>query len=108
MLGINTAIIDQSKVVASGISIGFAIPANMAADIMEEIIQTGSVSRGWLGIGASPIDRNIANQQQLKDFGGVYITEIYPDSPADRAGLMLRDIITHINNTTDEVKHQFS
>ena len=97
LLGINTAIIDQSKVVASGISIGFAIPANMAAAIMEEIIQTGSVSRGWLGIGASPIDRNIANQQQLKDFGGVYITEIYPDSPADRAGLMLRDIITHIN-----------
>ena len=97
LLGINTAIIDQTKVVANGISIGFAIPANMAADIMKEIIQTGSVSRGWLGIGASPIDRNIINKYQLTDARGIYITEIYPDGPADRAGLMLRDIMTHIN-----------
>ena len=97
LLGINTAIIDQSKVVANGISIGFAIPANMATDIMEEIIETGSVSRGWLGIGASPIDHNIVKEHGLTDARGVYITEIYPDGPADRAGLMLRDIITHIN-----------
>lgn len=97
LLGINTAIIDQSKVVANGISIGFAIPANMAADIMDEIIKMGSVSRGWLGIGASPIDRNIIEKYRLTDARGVYITEIHPDGPADRAGLMLRDIITHIN-----------
>lgn len=97
LLGINTAIIDQSKIVANGISIGFAIPANMAADIMKEIIQTGSVSRGWLGIGASPIDRNIVNKYRLTDARGLYITEIHPDGPAARAGLMLRDIMTHIN-----------
>ena len=97
LLGINTAIIDQSKVVANGIRIGFAIPANMATDIMQEIIETGSVSRGWLGIGASPLDRGIVNEYGLTDARGVYITEIYPDGPADRAGLMLRDIITHIN-----------
>ena len=97
LLGINTAIIDQSKVVANGISIGFAIPANMAVDIMEEIIQTGSVSRGWLGIGASPIDHSIIRAYPLVDTRGIYITEIHPNGPADRAGLMLRDIITHIN-----------
>ncbi len=97
LLGINTLIYtgtDQSRGVSTGIGISLAIPANMALFVMADLIRYGEVIRGWLGVSVAPV-RGLDGQPpglQLLE-----VTAVAADSPAQRAGVMVRDIITHID-----------
>ncbi|GAB2878527.1 trypsin-like peptidase domain-containing protein [Microbulbifer echini] len=94
LLGINTSILNQSGY-SGGIS--FAIPANIAFKVMQDIIAYGRVVPGWLGIEASAISPQMAKEFKLASTGGVMITAIYNESPAHSAGLKPGDVITHID-----------
>ncbi len=94
VIGINTAIFTRN---GGYMGIGFAIPSNMAKHIMKQIIDTGSVTRGFLGITLQPIDKDLADAFKLSKPEGVLISEILKDSPADKAGLKQGDIIIEYN-----------
>ncbi|MBX2809270.1 MAG: trypsin-like peptidase domain-containing protein [Cellvibrionaceae bacterium] len=96
LLGINTAILNRNQD-GTSIGIGFAIPADIAVRVMNDIISTGEAIRGWLGIEARTITPQIAGTYQLNRANGVIVTGIYTDGPADLAGLQIGDILTHIN-----------
>jgi len=71
---------------------------NMAANVMKSLIETGTVSRGFLGVGGDPITPDIAEQVHLpKDATGVIVTDTIPDSPADKAGVKRGDVILSVN-----------
>ena len=92
VIGINTAI------VSSGQGIGFAIPINMAKDILPELKDTGEVARGWLGVAIQEVTPEIARAVGLDEARGAMVSAIYPDDPADNAGIEKGDIILEINS----------
>ncbi len=95
LIGINTAIFSQS---GGNIGIGFAIPINMARDIMEQLVAHGEVKRGRLGAQAQDITPDLAQAFNLKNGErGAVITQVVPDSAADKAGLKAGDIVLAIN-----------
>ena len=77
--------------------IGFAIPSNMAKNIMTQIIDTGSVTRGFLGVSLQPVDKDIADAFQLEKAEGALVSDVVKGSPADKAGLKQGDIIIEYN-----------
>jgi serine protease Do len=77
--------------------IGFAIPSNMAKNIMHQIIDKGSVTRGFIGVTLQPLDKDLADAFNLEKPEGALITEVVKDSPADKAGLKQGDIIIEYN-----------
>jgi len=89
VIGINTAI------VASGQGLGFAIPINLAKWVMDQILEHGRVVRGWLGVVIQEITPDIGEVLGVKE--GILIAQVVKDSPADKAGLKVGDIITAIN-----------
>jgi len=91
VVGINTAI------VASGQGIGFAIPINMAKQVVAQLISKGTVSRGWLGVSIQPVTEEIAASFGLKKAAGALVNEIIGGSPAAKAGIRQGDIIIAIN-----------
>ncbi|MDI6742615.1 MAG: DegQ family serine endoprotease [Smithella sp.] len=91
VIGINTAI------VAHGQGIGFAIPINMAKTILEDLKTKGKVTRGWLGISIQNISDDIAKSMNYKNKGGVLVSDVFKDDPADKAGIKVGDVITEIN-----------
>ncbi|HTQ29882.1 MAG TPA: Do family serine endopeptidase [Opitutaceae bacterium] len=94
LVGINSAIISTSR---GSIGIGFAIPVNLASHIMRSLIETGKVSRGYLGVTAEAVTPELADQLGVtKDTKGVVITDVRPDSPAAKAGLKRRDVIVAV------------
>ena len=100
-IGINTAIFSQS---GGYMGIGFAIPINMAKTVEKQLKESGKVTRGYIGIVMQPekITPELAEALGLKDNKGVLITEVVPDSPADKAGLVRRDVIRKINGKAVE------
>jgi serine protease Do len=94
VIGINTAIVSRS---GGYMGIGFAIPSNLAKNIMTQIIDKGSVTRGFLGVSLQPIDKDIADAFNLPKPEGALISEIIKDSPAEKAGLKQGDIIIEYN-----------
>ncbi|RHX85903.1 S1C family serine protease [Leptospira stimsonii] len=97
VIGINRMIASQS---GGSVGIGFAIPINEAKAIMEELKTTGKVKRpaqAWLGVGVDYLHEEDA--KQLKISGGAVVVQIMNDSPADRAGIQLMDVITEISGT---------
>ena len=97
LVGINSAIISTSS---GNIGIGFAIPVNLASNIMHSLIDTGTVARGYLGVSTDAITADMAESFGLKaDQKGVIITDLNPaDGPAAKAGLKREDIIVAIND----------
>ena len=93
VIGINTAI------VASGQGIGFAIPANMAKNIIEQIIKKGVIERSWLGVGIQKLTPELAESMGIKKVEGILINRIYENSPAEKAGLKEGDVILECNGT---------
>ncbi|MBW2248410.1 MAG: Do family serine endopeptidase, partial [Deltaproteobacteria bacterium] len=91
VVGINTAII------AGGSGIGFAIPINLAKNIVDQLKSSGEVIRGWLGVGIQDISKQVAEYYGIKSKKGVLVTEVFPDDPADKAGIEPQDIILSIN-----------
>lgn len=91
VIGINTAI------VASGQGIGFAIPVNMARAIAEQLMTTGQVIRGWLGVGIQDLSPELAETFGLDRSRGALINQVLPESPAQQAGLRRGDILLEVN-----------
>lgn len=96
LIGINTAIYTESAAGGS-LGIGFATPADTAMRIMDEIIKTGSVSRGWLGIEPQDITTDLSRAFNLKNTNGVIIATLAPNGPAGQAGLLVGDILLAAN-----------
>ncbi len=95
LVGINTAIFSQS---GGNIGIGFAIPINLALQIMEQILETGEVKRAFLGVSLQDVSPELAEAFGLKRQTGAIINQVLPDSPADKAGLQTGDIVLTVDN----------
>lgn len=87
VVGVNTAI------VASGQGIGFAIPINMAKDLVPQLISSGKVTRAWLGVGIQEITPDLAKSFKLSSEKGALVSNVFPDSPAEKGGLQSGDIV---------------
>ena len=94
LVGINTAIASQS---GGFLGIGFAVPSNMARNVMESIIETGRVVRGFVGIQFQPVDESLARALDLPQARGIIVTEVVDDSPASEAGIQSEDVILQFN-----------
>jgi serine protease Do len=91
VVGINTAIVPYAQ------GIGFAAPVNMAKEIMSELIENGEVKRGWLGIVLQNLTPGFAEAYKVPVENGAVISDIVPNSPADKAGLKRGDAIVAID-----------
>jgi serine protease Do len=91
VIGINTAINPRAN------TIGFAVPINMAKNILPQLRATGSVTRGWLGVVIQRITPELAEQFELPDKQGALVSKVEPDGPADQAGLRRGDVIVEFN-----------
>jgi S1-C subfamily serine protease len=100
LIGINTAIFSRS---GGSQGIGFAIPIDLARDVMQQIIEHGEVVRGWLGVAIQNISEDLAQSFELESLDGVIISNIIRNGPADQAGLTRGDVITRINGA--EIKN---
>ncbi len=96
VIGINTAIATRS---GGSQGVGFAIPINMARNIMESLIRDGKVVRGWLGVLIQNVTDEIAEARKLKVNEGVIVGDVTKASPAEKAGLKRGDVITAIDGT---------
>lgn len=94
VIGVNTAIMSRS---GGYMGIGFAIPSHMAKQVVEQIIQNGSVKRAYLGIYMQPIDKDLAEALNLPTTEGILVSEVIQGSPADAAGLKQGDVIVSYN-----------
>ena len=92
LIGINTAIYSRAPGGAS-LGIGFAIPASTAKQVLEQIMQNGQVTRGWIGVGVQDMTRELSASFKLPEIRGALITEVFRGTPADKAGLKLGDIL---------------
>ena len=95
LIGINTAIFSQS---GGSQGIGFAIPIELALEVMNEIVENGKVRRGWLGVEGTEITAKAALESGNPNIRGVLIVGVFIDSPADKAGVQTGDIITAIDD----------
>jgi serine protease DegQ len=94
LIGINTLIFSRS---GGYQGIGFAIPVNLAKRVMEQIIETGSVTRGWFGVDVADISPELAESLGLKGTRGAIVGAIERGSPAEKGGMRLGDVIVAIN-----------
>jgi serine protease Do len=91
VVGINTAI------AANGQGIGFAIPINMAKGLLPQLLETGSVTRGWLGVQIQRVTPALAKTFKLSGAQGALVGQVFENSPASKAKLERGDVITHFN-----------
>ena len=100
VIGINTAIVGQSY---RGIS--FAIPSRIAQEITQQLIEEGSVPRGWLGAGLYPLNAYLAEKLGLGSTDGVLVVQVVAGSPAAVAGILPGDVITQWNGQAVDTPH---
>merc|ERR1711965_1229818 len=91
VIGINTAIIAPGQ--SGSIGIGFAIPANAASNVIDQLIEFGETKRGWLGVRIQEVTKEIAEVEKLKKPQGALVASVGENSPADKAGVKAGDII---------------
>ena len=94
LVGINTMIYSSS---GGNVGIGFAIPINLVKNVMEQLINSGKVARGWLGVLISPLDDDMAEALGLDEPKGALVNEVTKDSPAEDAGIKDGDVIVSVN-----------
>jgi serine protease Do len=94
LVGINSQIVSPS---GGSIGIGFAIPSNMAENVMSQLVATGHVRRGMLGVLAQGLTSDMAKSLGLSSVHGAIVAEVTPDSPASRAGVRQGDVILKVN-----------
>ncbi|PKH05183.1 Do family serine endopeptidase [Moritella sp. Urea-trap-13] len=95
LIGINTAILGPN---GGNVGIGFAIPANMANNLVQQIIEHGEVRRGLLGVAGQELTADLAKAFDIDVQYGAFINQVTPDSAAAEAGLVAGDIIVSVNN----------
>jgi serine protease Do len=105
LVGINTAILSGESGGNQGI--GFAIPANMARNVMDQIMKNGKVTRGFLGITPQELTPEMAKAFGVPNSRGVAISTVVADSPASKAGLKVGDVITAVNGTPADDVNSF-
>ncbi|MEZ8094923.1 Do family serine endopeptidase [Photobacterium swingsii] len=94
LIGINTAILGPN---GGNVGIGFAIPANMVKNLSEQILEFGEVKRGVLGVQGGELNNELAEAFGYETNHGAFVSQVMPDSAAQKAGLKAGDIITSIN-----------
>lgn len=94
LVGINTAIFGPN---GGNVGIGFAIPTNMMKSLIDQIIEFGEVRRGLLGILGQDVDSGLAEAMNLNVSKGAFVSEVSPDSAAEKGGIQAGDIITELN-----------
>jgi Do/DeqQ family serine protease len=94
LIGVNTAIFTPS---GGNVGIGFAIPANLAREVMRQLLAFGEVRRGTLGVQAQDLDAQLAEVLKVDASRGAVVTRVLPDSAAERAGLKPGDVITTVD-----------
>jgi serine protease Do len=90
LVGINTAIFSQS---GGNMGIGFAVPSNLSRTVMDQLVRTGKVVRGWLGVAIQDLSAELAAQFGITDTKGVLVSDVMEDSPAKKAGFERADVI---------------
>jgi serine protease Do len=90
LVGINTAIFSQS---GGNMGIGFAVPSNLSRTVMDQLVRTGKVVRGWLGVAIQDLSAELAAQFGISDTKGVLVSDVMEDSPAKKAGFERADVI---------------
>ncbi|MBE0617288.1 MAG: DegQ family serine endoprotease [Proteobacteria bacterium] len=100
VVGINTAI------VAGGTGIGFAIPVNLAREVVSQLKDKGKVTRGWLGVMIQEVTQELAKQFDLKEAKGALVAEVSKDGPADKAGIKRGDVILEFDGTAVDKMNQ--
>ena len=96
VIGINTAIISGNT--GGNVGIGFAIPINIAKGILKDLKETGSVTRGWLGVMIQKITPELEKSFGLSQSEGALVGDVIPNGPADKGGVQRGDVITRFNN----------
>lgn len=94
LIGINTAILSRA---GGNQGVGFAVPANLARTVMNQLLKNGKVVRGYMGVTIQPVTGELAKAFNLPNSNGALVGEITPDSPASKAGLKQGDVITELN-----------
>lgn len=94
VVGINSAIYSRS---GGNIGIGFAIPINLARQIVPQLKESGHVTRGWLGVLIQPVDEDIASSLSLPSADGALVAKVFPDSPAAASAIAAGDVIIEFN-----------
>jgi serine protease Do len=94
VVGINSAIFSRS---GGNIGIGFAIPINVAKDMLPELEEKGRVTRGWLGVMIQKVTPDIAENFGLKDTKGALVADVVKDGPAQEAGIKVGDVIVEFD-----------
>ena len=94
LVGINTAIFSRS---GGNMGIGFAVPSNLAVEVLKSIREKGRVVRGYLGTVIQQVTPELAEAFKLKEPGGALISEVSPNGPADKAGIKHGDVIVEVN-----------
>jgi Do/DeqQ family serine protease len=94
LVGINSQILSPS---GGNIGIGFAIPVNMAQNVMAQLIEHGEVRRGMLGVTVQSVTSDLASSLQLPSIGGALVSDVTPGSPADKAGVERGDVVVALD-----------
>jgi Do/DeqQ family serine protease len=97
LIGINTAILAPS---GGNVGVGFAVPINMARSVMDQLVRTGHIERGWIGVGGQDVTPDLMAGLQTRHSEGAVISAIQPGSPADRAGLRIGDLVLAVDGAT--------
>jgi serine protease Do len=97
VIGINTAISSSS---GGFQGIGFAVPVNVAKWVSSQLLKDGQVHRAYLGVGVQPINQELAGQLGLTTSQGALVTEVRPNSPAEKAGIKPQDVIVEFGGAT--------
>ncbi len=92
VIGVNTAIFSRS------VGIAFAIPADTMKSVVSQLRDKGSVTRGWIGVQIQTVTPDIADCLGIKEATGALVSESQKDSPAAKAGIQSRDIISSVND----------
>jgi len=96
VIGVNTAIYSPS---GGNVGIAFAIPSDLAKNVIEQLKTSGKVARGWLGVTIQDVNDDIAESLELKDTKGALVTKIMEDGPSAKSDLKVRDVVVEVNGT---------
>jgi serine protease Do len=99
LVGINTAILSRS---GGFQGVGLAVPANLVSQVADGLVKHGKVVRGYLGVGAQDVTPSLAETLGVKAKSGALVSDVQPDSPAEKGGLKNGDVITAVNGTKIE------